>query len=567
MEQRDSFEKVIQKWIENSSDQSIIAELTTAFWSNLINSIESLIKDKQPPLDQYLQQNYDLLNYGICKEVFTDTSSARKIIEDGDFKKCRLQIDNFTTWLKDLVQKINQGDKKDFLLRESKLAKIQINKLKTEIKLLQQERKNRLSKSLQDGNRQNSSFLKQVETLNDYDNLLLESIRTRKAIAKGTFFSVEQRREHCTREKQLQKDKARLEVLINLVHDRESSSEIKKIMTHIEESITHLLEQEESLAKLESDLGQLNQEVKDLSPIEIAYKVRKEIEYLRDLIKLSSKRSHAENRSILSSTDKPITIAHLTEAIDRVIEFDPNIFKNDRINILGQPQILLIPGSGNTVYDWKNNKLIVPLIPISGNYMASIATGFIEYRLDADEEKKLITSYNSIPEMKTIKSIIQLRQNLMKDYIIWMTSEYSGYRILAKNTKEWFEREIAPDRNNIFTPMEYQSYRLSSDEYKKLFSEVESNLYLGLDRSSEKDLWVGSILYYQQGRYDKSYELLTALMKREPTDTFVLFNLGQTGMKLMRKNESIQAFTDYCAKNPQGWWSKIARDQIRKLQA
>ena len=41
----------------------------------------------------------------------------------------------------------------------------------------------------------------------------------------------------------------------------------------------------------------------------------------------------------------------------------------------------------------------------------------------------------------------QIRDNFLKDYLLWITRECKGYLILDKETREWFHWKIAPKVN------------------------------------------------------------------------------------------------------------------------
>jgi tetratricopeptide (TPR) repeat protein len=247
------------------------------------------------------------------------------------------------------------------------------------------------------------------------------------------------------------------------------------------------------------------------------------------------------------------------------MEFDPKVFQNERTVHFGKPGVLLVPGNGNALYDWKHNQIVVPLVPYQKNFMASIASGIIEYRFDTDEDKKLLHSFNLLPENKNIKSVVQLKTKLIKEYTIWMTSEYTGFRVLSTLSKKWFEREIAPDRTAIFTPFHYQPFELPAAEFQKLVEKARGEAQ---DRKSAPPdaLWTASILEYQVGNFEKAYECCSELTKRDPERVFAWYNLGHIAAKVMRKSEAIEAFNQFIRRRSQSWWTAVAYDQVRQLQ-
>jgi tetratricopeptide (TPR) repeat protein len=264
--------------------------------------------------------------------------------------------------------------------------------------------------------------------------------------------------------------------------------------------------------------------------------------------------------------DTYFTMKDIDDSIDRIMEFDPEIVHNQRVALFGLPSVLIVPGNGSALYDWKNNRIIVPLIPPGGNYMASIAAGMIEYRLDVDEDKHLLTSYNKLSRHKDVKSVFHLKAELVKDYIVWMTSEYKGYKTLPKEERKWFEQEIAPKKNEIAVPLEYRPFMLAGEAFNEKCSETESLLAKEPEACPADVLWTASILLYQQGKFNQAMEMLMILIRKDPERSIAYYNLGHTCEKLMRKQEAIQFFGEYCKRNPQSWWAGAAMEHVRRLQ-
>jgi tetratricopeptide (TPR) repeat protein len=180
----------------------------------------------------------------------------------------------------------------------------------------------------------------------------------------------------------------------------------------------------------------------------------------------------------------------------------------------------------------------------------------------------LITSFNQLPDNKTIRSIIQIKAKLVKEYIIWMTSEYNGYRILSKDSKKWFEQEIGPSRNDIFTPLEFQSYTMTSMEFNKLFDDVTARIKEAEENETEatpEDLWAGALLFYQMGKPERALPLFEKYAKAKPDDIKGQYNLGFAAMKQMNRPLAREAFGTYSKMDTQSWWSKLVRDHLRNL--
>jgi tetratricopeptide (TPR) repeat protein len=405
-----------------------------------------------------------------------------------------------------------------------------------------------------------------VEHLGTVDELQFSSLTMKKSVVKGAFVAVEQKREHFTREKTIAEMQGKIDrFLSNDPNQKVNVEQIRQQCADINAAIEKVIDQNTAIAKLREEIGRIEREQRAISGLELENRIRLEIDYLKDLVRLSARRLHTASCPLLRKDDTYFTFDELAKCLDRVLEFDPRVFQNERTVHFGKPSILLIPGNGNALYDWKNNQIMVPLVPYQKNFMASIASGIIEYRFDTDEEKKLLNSFNILPENKTIKSVVQLKSKLIKEYTIWMTSEYTGFRVLSTLSKKWFEREIAPNRNDIYTPFAFQPFELPSAQFQKLLEKTESEAH---DRQNAPldSLWTGSILEYQRGNFEKAYELVSELVKRDPAREFAWYNYGHTAMKAMRKREAIEAFNQFIKVRSQSWWTSVAYDQVRQLQ-
>ncbi len=534
------------------------------YWSMIADWVGSMVSEP----DKFalkLAEIEDLVDYGICSDVAGSTDEIRSMVNDAARMGYSLNIMMFSEWLKSLFAKIMQGDRKEVLEKELHRCELQKKSRTHELENLQIERKSKVLSLLDEPTRKGKERL--VDDLVKMDDLMYSSLQMKKAIALGTFFSVTQKREHFDREKQLQKDMNWFNSFIDSQANKEGVSETHKIQDKVIETLSAIIDIEVAIDKVKSDLLAIEKLKQEVSPAEIESRLRKEIEYMRDLTKLAAMRLKLSPCPVITVEQKLFTIRKVKECFDRIQEFDPEVFHNDRVSLFGKPSVLLIPGTGAAVFDWKNNMLIVPIVIPGNNPTASIATGIVDYRLDVDEDRNFISSYNQIAERKTIRSTVELRNLMTKDYVAWMTSEYNGFRVLSKLVKEWFEHSVAPSRNEIYTPPEYQTFALSPPEFEAQFKKIEELMQQGdIKTIDDNSLWSGSILYYQKGIFEKSLELLKALLTRKPDAGIILYNAGMIAMKLMRKPEAIDYFNQYANRYPQTWWARTARDHLRRLQ-
>ena len=553
----------IRSFLENPTEQRCIYNLGTIYWSSFINSVTDLIH-KEGDVNRFIEEEEDFLNAGVVDKVLENADEIKSTIKSETIPYNHLSIHTVTIWLSETIRKIYSGDKKDLLKHEIKNMEIQQEKIHNEIASVQQMRKKILLNEF--SKKSDKKILFQIENLTNTDLLTFHNIQTQQEISKGAFFTVDNRREFVERTNRLEKEVAKNEIFFSKIKSLECKTALRKCKSQINELFKKSINCIDAIANKEKELDGIKNKESSLAVLEVENRVRSELEYLRDLVKLSAKRLRMESCSILKPGSKFFTIKELCSGFDRILEFDPRVFNNDRVAVFGKPSVLLVPGNGYGIYDWKYNRLIIPMVPQAGNFMTSIAAAIIEYRLDVDIDKKLLTSYQKLPEQKGTRSMFAMRSSLTKDYIKWMNYEYLGFKVLDKDTRKWFEQEIAPSRNDIFCSPQYQPFVLSTEEFRDMLEGTEKKLEEAKANPTENDLWVACILNYQQGRFKDSFRHINELLVMYPQHLFGYYNMGIVGMKIARKKDAIKGFRKFIERNPQSWWASIAQDHIRRLQ-
>ena len=538
------------------------------YWDLLEEGIAECVRRKTD-LKSFFAEDYDFVNFGMTSHVLGKPAAMApaKVPEQTPIPHVR--IFTIAEWLSDAYTKIMAGDKKEKLEKEIRQTELHIKRTEHDIDALLKQRKDDIVAALlKTGAPADLSpqIQANLDTMEQADKLFRNNSKIKKSISKGAFLSVKDRRSYCDQEKEYGALVEHIEKFLSTLETRETIATVKHYSVQINECCGKIIDCEDAIDKKRRDISELAKKQMEISPLEVEAELRKELEYVRDLIKLSANRLHCESCPVLRPEDKYFSMAELCSCLDRVIEFDPAIFNNSRVAVFGIPSVLLAPGGGNAVYDWKNNLIIVPMVPPTGGFMASIAFGMIEYRLDVDEDKQLLASYNKLPQHKDVKSIFSLKNELTKDYITWMTSEYKGYKVLPKEIRKWFEHEIAPDKNEISMPLELRPFLLAGEAFTAACKNVEASIKDGLALGPESALWQGGILNYQQGKFERSLELFKAALAKNPGHIGALFNAAQTCMKLMRKQEAVDFFNEYYKRNPQSWWAGVSMEQIRRLQ-
>jgi len=559
--------ELIKSYKEDPTNTKASSGLGSLYWQVVIKNISDIIHEEHD-IGSFVRSEADFFDFGLLADFFTDVDKKRSEILDTESNYVHLEILRFSQWIGQTVAEILEGNKKKLIQQDIMAAKREIKKFSFEKTNAQETRKEVILNGLlgKSSSYTREMLIGQADKMSATDDLLLENARKKKEVTKGRFLSVEERREMVEREKQMQKDLRRNESLFSQIKDPDQRASLKEAENHIRTIFDSIADTESRLHNLEEKLQELETKSNSISAGEMESRLTISIEYIRDLTKLCAKRLRQESCPVLLPDSKHFTLKKLRACFNRILEFDPQVFHNERVSFLGKPKVLIMPGNGNAMYDWKNNMFIVPLCPPGGGFMGSIATAIIEYRFDVDEDKKLITSYWKLPECKNIKSNLQIKERLAKEYITWMTSEYKGYRVLKKESRYWFEHEVAPGKNDIYCPPQLQQFNLTTDEFSKRLKFYEEKVGNDYQKTPLDQLWHYSILLYQKGDYKKAYALTTAFVKRNSGFLFAVYNLAQLSMKLSRKQEAIAAFSAFAKKQPQSWWGSVARDHARRLQ-
>ncbi|MCL2220612.1 MAG: tetratricopeptide repeat protein [Chitinispirillia bacterium] len=541
-----------------------VAEITGSFWGWLCEGLGEIIRENGDAT-KFLDENAAVIDLGLQKEL-VNVEEMKAAIMDADISDCCINVRTMSQWLKVELRRARGGDDFEKLSQKNKLELDELDKLTKEIAEQQAFRRSKIEPMYM----KPDDCAKQIAQLEATEKLLLDSVRKNKEISKGAFLSVEQKRENMKQKQDLHVKLESANKFVAGLPNQEGAVEMKKLTKRIHEELFIKLVDMETVAKKTGEELEALQKKADAMPAsEVETKVSDAINNIRDMVRLSAKRLGIEPFPLFTPNDKKLPMSELRKNLDRITEFDPRLFKNDRIAVVGRPFVLVVPATGNAIFDYQTNSVIMPTIAPAGNYMASLSKGMVEYRLDADEEKVLLTSYNGAsPDLKKLRSLFDLKASLTKDYITWMTKEYNGTRIMPKENLKWFQQEIGPNKNEIFVPLKYQGYTMTSAEFNKLFDEVSERIKEAEEKETDptpEDLWVGSLLFYDMGKPEKALPLIEKYVKVKPDHLMAWYNLGHISMKQMNKAQAREAFDRFCKMDTSSWWSKAVRDVLRNL--
>ncbi|MGB7569673.1 MAG: hypothetical protein WBM07_17550, partial [Chitinivibrionales bacterium] len=357
--------KILKNLRENPADPVFLRDAGVLYWAHLEEEVVRHVHEKLD-LRDFLSREYAFVNYGIIAEVLDDAVGIAEGLSGMTAPVAHLKVCLVADWLLDAYSKTVSGDKKESLEKEIRQSEVYIKRLENEISAMEQHRKDSILSGLFKDcipNLLPAALQANIDKIRLADKLYRQNSMIKKTISKGVFLSVNDRRRYCEQEQEHAALLEQIEGFLSTMESRETIAVVKHATGQINDNCAKIIDCEDAVAAMRREINEVAQKQERTSPLEIEAALRKEIGYVRDLARLSAKRLHNESSSILRPEDKYFTIKELTACVNRVVEFDPAIFDNARVSIFGLPTVLVVPCNGNALFDWKNNMIIVPLVP------------------------------------------------------------------------------------------------------------------------------------------------------------------------------------------------------------
>jgi len=440
--------EIVEAFRKDPSDRDNLSKLNGLYWDLIINTVQKKLPRVKDNAIQFEDNDLELINFGLLDRQFIPENS--NVLDQMELdKKFDPGEDSplVYIYLSDLLQDVYKeafGCNKLIALEEDKKkTEADFQNCTERIKILGKGRLD-LVQSFPNGPAA-AKFIAQ------YDNLVRGMAVLDRKMKSGKSISNEERA------KIVQAKNIRNQLM----------NQISRYLTTIkgkvsDDQINQLRELGEELEKkviLDLDLHELvarktqiiNDHVKSMKSISIKQKettYKNEMIRIKKYVLMTAKKAKVDSNAVLVNIKDIATKTRVKEIIDLFLEdnIDPQIFDpaQQRIKQLGIPRVMLVPGSGDAVYDWEKHLFIVPLIAPK-TLEESIANAFVEFHWDMDEDKSMRESYGAIKIYKKL-SITKLKQQLSKDYVIWATQESKGWKKLDKEVRSWFLVKIAKQK-------------------------------------------------------------------------------------------------------------------------
>ncbi|MCA8919608.1 MAG: hypothetical protein KDB32_11060 [Planctomycetes bacterium] len=328
----------------------------------------------------------------------------------------------------------------------------------------------------------------------------------------------------------------------------------------VQASVAHLIELHEKQRGLEQQILEQQSAARRVTSAELVKMLNRELSSVAGLLRLAARYARVTECAVpINEAVDYIDADRAAEAMQRMLRFDPKLIDNPMAARFGPPELLLAPGVGDGVFDASRNRWVVPQRCFSST-AESLAQAAILYRLEVDAnqmKKALLSSYReSIPANRDVRANLKLRSSLIRDYINWITLETYGEEVLPRDTRNWFERHIAPSKTEPWQPPEYRG--MNAYQLKAELKELNE-----LSESAENEYRAGVVEWRLAGGdpqvyLERAVPRLTRALELNGEHHAATYSIGILYMQLGDFQRAITAFRRFTELVPCSWWSRKA---------
>lgn len=303
------------------------------------------------------------------------------------------------------------------------------------------------------------------------------------------------------------------------------------------------------------------EEVRSCSPRQARAELVEELKSIRLFAKMGAQRAGAQPRTMPTGGVGDAGLAtpsRVAVALEHIVAFDPYLWDNQQTRREGKPTILLVPGTGNGIYDWNRNRIILPTVP-HRSLEESLAYALATYRDDVDSQtsdRAALKSYASLKVNSGIRSTMKMKDLMARDYIAWMTKESQGMSGLAAENRQWIEERIAPRPEE---PIPSRTLvELSAADRRRLVRRLGDREDLEPDEFYHR----GALRFSDEDYAAAAADFEKALAAR-PDWPAALYSLG-VSLKRAGRASWRDRMTEFLRTAPQSWWSKKAQRMLAR---
>lgn len=278
--------------------------------------------------------------------------------------------------------------------------------------------------------------------------------------------------------------------------------------------------------------------------------LRESIRRVRTMSDLAARRSRGKPCSIMRHGGKIPSAVDIADAIENVLEIDPTLFTGTGGRHAKFPLILVVPAFGDGVFDFEFNVLMIPIFN-SGGLLRSIATALIEFKLDSPVGNRFRESYLRLNKNKGVKSSMQVRDRLVKDYLDWVVKEANGYQVMDAETRKWFIETVAPSMFALKHPRRIGEF--AAADAPTLIEEYDKRIEANPD-DFDAHFRLG-VVCWRIGNYAKASIAFRHAVELNSESADACYNAGMGAFKTGQKQKAINYWRKYLRVDKMSFWT------------
>lgn len=439
--------EIIEAFRKKPDDRDNLSKLNALYWDLIIATVQKKlprVKDNKIPFEE---KDLQLINFGLLDTAFLPAESnvMNQINEDKTFDPGESGI--AFIYLSDMLQDVYKE-----AFGQNQLEVFEADKKQIESQLLAcQDRIKALLKTRAEMIASFPGGQGAAQFVQKYDNLVRGMAILDRKMKAGKSLSNEERAKIVQAKNARTQINTQIAGFLTTLKGRVPDEQVTHFRTlgeELEKRVLQDLQLQELVVKKDELVKQHVAMMKSISMKQKETTYKNEMIRIKKYVLMTSKKSKVDPNAVLVGVRDIATKTRVKSIIELFMQenVDPEVFdpKLQRIKQLGIPKLMLVPGSGDAVYDWEKHTFIVPLIPPK-SLEESTANAFVEFHWDMDEDKSLRESYGQIKLYNKL-SITNLKKQLAKDYVTWATQESKGWKKLDKEVRPWFQVKIAKQK-------------------------------------------------------------------------------------------------------------------------
>jgi len=177
----------------------------------------------------------------------------------------------------------------------------------------------------------------------------------------------------------------------------------------------------------------------------------------------------------------------------------------------------------------------------------------IEFHLDSASSTRFRDSYLRLKKNQNVNSSIQLRDNIVKDYIGWVTLEAKGYQVLDQEARTWFVEQVAPPMFALKHPRTLSMETRPVGEVHALLEEYE------LQEDKEEDsfdrMFRLGIGYWRVRQYIKANYMFMRASFLDPKSKDACYDAALSCFKTGQKTKAREFWQAYLEIDKASFWT------------